>query len=67
MSGRLVRAVAPSGAPLRIFIDGAEATAYAGESVLDRVEWWLFAQGMNAVRRAFQVRWQGCVRQPALC
>jgi hypothetical protein len=34
MSGRLVRAVAPSGAPVRILVDGAEVTAYAGESVL---------------------------------
>jgi hypothetical protein len=34
MSGKLVRAVAPSGAPIRIFVDGAALTAYAGESVL---------------------------------
>jgi predicted molibdopterin-dependent oxidoreductase YjgC len=34
MSGRLVRAVAPSGAPIRIFVDGAAVTAYPGESVL---------------------------------
>jgi predicted molibdopterin-dependent oxidoreductase YjgC len=34
MSGRLVRAIAPSGPPVRILVDGAEVTAYAGESVL---------------------------------
>src|ERR1051325_2151348 len=34
MSGRLVRAVAPDGPPLRIMIDGAEVTAYPGDSVL---------------------------------
>jgi len=34
MSGRLVRAIVPSGPPLRIFVDGAEVTACAGESVL---------------------------------
>src|SRR5262245_55979015 len=34
MSGRLVRAVARSGAPVRILVDGAEVTAYTGESVL---------------------------------
>jgi D-hydroxyproline dehydrogenase subunit gamma len=34
MSGRLVRAVAPNDAPVRILIDGAEATACAGDSVL---------------------------------
>src|SRR5262245_13863216 len=34
MSGRLVRAVAPSGASIRIFVDGAAVTAYPGESVL---------------------------------
>ena len=34
MSGRLVRAVAPGGAPIRIFVDGAAVTAYPGESVL---------------------------------
>src|SRR5262245_33991773 len=34
MSGRLVRAVAPRDPPVRIFIDGAEATAYPGDSVL---------------------------------
>jgi predicted molibdopterin-dependent oxidoreductase YjgC len=30
----LVRAIVPSGQPLRIFVDGAQVTAYAGESVL---------------------------------
>jgi hypothetical protein len=34
MSGRLVRAIVPSGAPVRILIDGAEVAACAGESVL---------------------------------
>ena len=34
MSGRLVRAVAPGGPPVRILVDGVEVTAYAGESVL---------------------------------
>ena len=33
MSGRLVRAIVPDG-PLRIRVDGAEVTAYAGDSVL---------------------------------
>jgi len=34
MSGRLVRAIVPSGPAVRILIDGEEVTAYAGESVL---------------------------------
>src|SRR5437879_1352421 len=34
MSGRLVRAMMPDGPPVHIFVDGAEVTAYAGESVL---------------------------------
>jgi predicted molibdopterin-dependent oxidoreductase YjgC len=34
MNGRLVRAIVPSGPPVRILVDGAEVTAYAGESVL---------------------------------
>ena len=34
MDGRLVRAVVPSGPPVRILVDGAEVTACAGESVL---------------------------------
>ena len=34
MSGRLVRAIVPDSAPVRVFIDGAEVTACAGESVL---------------------------------
>ena len=34
MNGRLVRAVVPEGPPLRVLVDGAEVTAYAGESVL---------------------------------
>ena len=33
-SGRVVRAIAPSGPPVRILVDGAEVTAYTGESVL---------------------------------
>lgn len=34
MNGRLLRAVAPGGPPVRILVDGTEVTAYAGESVL---------------------------------
>jgi len=34
MSGRLVRAIVPGSPPVRIFVDDAEVTAYAGESVL---------------------------------
>ena len=34
MDGRLVRAVVPSGPPVRILVDGAEVTACAGDSVL---------------------------------
>jgi D-hydroxyproline dehydrogenase subunit gamma len=34
MNGRLVRAIAPEGPPVRILVDGTEVTAYAGESVL---------------------------------
>lgn len=34
MGGKLVRAIAPSGPPVRFVIDGAEATAFAGDSVL---------------------------------
>ena len=34
MDGRLVRAVVPSGPPVRILVDGADVTACAGESVL---------------------------------
>jgi predicted molibdopterin-dependent oxidoreductase YjgC len=34
MNGRIVRAIAPGGPPVRILVDGAEVTAYAGESVL---------------------------------
>jgi predicted molibdopterin-dependent oxidoreductase YjgC len=34
MNGRLVRAIVPNGPPVRILVDGAEVTAYAGESVL---------------------------------
>ena len=34
MNGRVVRAIVPDGPPVRILIDGAEATACAGESVL---------------------------------
>src|SRR5262245_14891360 len=46
MSGRFVRAVSPGGCSLRILVDGAEVTAYAGESLLVAV---LAAQG--ALRR----------------
>jgi predicted molibdopterin-dependent oxidoreductase YjgC len=34
MTGRLVRAVAPDAAEVRILIDGEAVTAYAGESLL---------------------------------
>lgn len=34
MKGRFVRAVVPSGPPVRILVDGVEVTAYRGESVL---------------------------------
>src|SRR5256714_5652665 len=34
MSGRFVRAIVPSGPAMGILIDGAEVTAYVGESVL---------------------------------
>jgi predicted molibdopterin-dependent oxidoreductase YjgC len=34
MTGRLVRAVVPDGPALRLFIDGEEVSAYAGDSVL---------------------------------
>ena len=46
MNGRLVRAVAPGGPPVRILVDGAEVTAYAGESVLVAV-----LAARNALRR----------------
>jgi len=46
MSGRLKRAVAPNSAPVRIFIDGAEAAACAGDSVLVAV-----LSARNALRR----------------
>ena len=34
MNGRLVRAVVSDGPPLRILVDGVEAQAYTGDSVL---------------------------------
>jgi predicted molibdopterin-dependent oxidoreductase YjgC len=46
MNGRLVRAVAPAGPPVRIRVDGTEVTAYAGESVLVAV-----LTARNALRR----------------
>jgi len=46
MSGRLVRAVAPGGPPVRILVDGVEVTSYAGESVLVAV-----LAARNALRR----------------
>ena len=46
MNGRLVRAVAPGGPPVRILVDGVEVTAYAGESVLVAV-----LAARNALRR----------------
>jgi hypothetical protein len=42
MNGRVVRAITPSGPPVRILVDGAEVIAYAGESLLVAV---LTAQG----------------------
>jgi D-hydroxyproline dehydrogenase subunit gamma len=33
-NGRLVRAIVPSSPPMRILVDGAEVTAYVGDSVL---------------------------------
>jgi predicted molibdopterin-dependent oxidoreductase YjgC len=46
MSGRLVRAVAPSGAAVRVFVDGAAVAASAGDSVLVAV-----LSAHNALRR----------------
>jgi D-hydroxyproline dehydrogenase subunit gamma len=46
MNGRLVRAIAPEGPPVRILVDGTEVTAYAGESVLVAV-----LSARNALRR----------------
>src|SRR5215207_6120947 len=46
MNGRLVRAIVPDGPSVRIRVDGAEVTAYAGESVLVAV-----LAGRNALRR----------------
>jgi len=46
MSGRLVRAVAPNDAPVRIRIDGAEVETYPGDSVLVAV-----LTARNALRR----------------
>jgi predicted molibdopterin-dependent oxidoreductase YjgC len=34
MNGRIVRAVVPAGPAVRVLVDGAPVTAYAGESVL---------------------------------
>jgi predicted molibdopterin-dependent oxidoreductase YjgC len=46
MNGRVVRAIVPGGPPVRILVDGAEVTAYAGESVLVAV-----LAARNALRR----------------
>jgi len=46
MNGRLMRAVAPGGPSVHILVDGAEVTAYAGESVLVAV-----LAGRNALRQ----------------
>ena len=46
MNGRFVRAVVPSGPPVRILVDGVEVTAYTGESVLVAV-----LAARNALRR----------------
>ena len=46
MNGRLVRAIVPDGPPVRILVDGAEVTAYAGDSVLVAV-----LTARNALRR----------------
>ena len=34
MNGRLVRAIVPDSSPVRILVDGADVSAYAGDSVL---------------------------------
>ena len=46
MTGRLVRAVVPDGAPLCVRVDGTEITACAGDSVLVAV-----LTGRGALRR----------------
>jgi len=46
MTGRLARAIVPDGAQFRIRIDGEEAIAYAGDSVLVAV-----LMSKNALRR----------------
>lgn len=46
MTGRVVRAVVPSGPPVRFLVDGVEVTAYTGESVLVAV-----LAARNALRR----------------
>jgi NADH dehydrogenase/NADH:ubiquinone oxidoreductase subunit G len=46
MNGRVVRAVVPSGPPVRSLVDGVEVTAYTGESVLVAV-----LTARNALRR----------------
>jgi predicted molibdopterin-dependent oxidoreductase YjgC len=46
MNGRLVRAVVPESGSLRVRVDGAEVTAYAGDSVLVAV-----LSARNALRR----------------
>src|SRR6476619_806999 len=46
MTGRLIRVIAPAAPALRFLIDGEQATAYAGESVLVAV-----LAARNAVRR----------------
>jgi len=45
-SGRVVRAVMPDGPPVRILVDRAEVTAFAGDSVLVAV-----LAARNALRR----------------
>lgn len=76
-SGRGSRGVVEAGAarlrgadPYAVALIGAKqgrrVECDASESVLDRVEWWLFAQDVNAVGRAFEAPWQRCVRQPAI-
>jgi hypothetical protein len=76
-SGRGSRRVVEAGAarlrgadPQAVALIGAKqgrrVECDASESMLDRVEWWPFAQDMNPVGRAFQARWQRRVHQPAI-
>jgi aerobic-type carbon monoxide dehydrogenase small subunit (CoxS/CutS family) len=55
MNRRIVRAIQPEGAPLRIRVDGAELTAHLGDSLLVAVltaRGWLRRHDFNDERRA---------------